>query len=571
MLFSLEGHLFDSGLINQILDVIESKQAGIQFEECVFPQCSSVQPLAKSTVLLRVIADDHEKLKMIESKICALVDVIEKAQATIKRVDRQPSEKDFEEPWSTATEGARVPFPGPPREKRVLLLGAGLVSKTAVQFLGRSDQIRIVVASEREEDAKDAAAVAANQKGKHVALDISEDIHQLSELVEDSDLVISLLPAPMHPIIAQECILHKSHLVTASYESDEMRLLDERARDAGIIILNEVGLDPGLDHMSAMKIIDDIKARGGHITGFSSVCGGLPAPEAANNPLKYKFSWSPRGVIRACLNAARYRRGQQTVHIPGHELLRSAHPFTDDAWPDLQLECLPNRDSPLYEKVYDIEDVSTIFRGTLRYGGFSRLMHVFKNMGLFDEIVIEGNRTWADVIDALRMQRGGFASIQDFVEACADDNAQEAERAMEALEWLGLLSDERVAVGDRPVVDSFCAVLESKLRFDENERDMVLMHHTIEATFDDGTTEEHKSSLQVYGDSMASAMSKTVGFTTAASAELILNGSLEDKRGLLLPIEERVYVPVLAKVEQEGIRFEDSVSVHHPLVEEQNA
>jgi len=556
MLFYLEGHLFDSGLINQILDVLESKRAGVQFEECVFPPCVSEQPIAKSHVILRVIADDLDTLKLIESKIYALVDVFDKAEASIKRVDRQLSETEFD----------LVPVSEKGREKRVLLLGAGLVSKTTAQFLGRSNDVRIVVASESEKGARDVAAAVANNKGRHVALDIHYDTRQLSQLVEESDLVISLLPAPMHPIVAEECILHKSHLVTASYESDEMRLLDDKAREAGIIILNEVGLDPGLDHMSAKRIIDDIKARGGRVTSFSSVCGGLPAPEASNNPLKYKFSWSPRGVIRACHNAARYRRGKEMVHVPGHELLRSAHPFADnDAWPDLHLECLPNRDSPSYEKVYDIENLDTIFRGTLRYSGFSSLMHVFKNMGLFDETVIEGRRKWTSVIDGLRVKRGKYVSIRDFVLACADNDAEEAERAMEALEWLGVLgTDERVAESDTPVVDSFCAVLESKLQFDENERDMILMHHVIEASFEDGTKEVHNSSLRVYGDSFSSAMSKTVGYTTAASAELILSGSLDDKRGLLLPAEERVYGPVLAKVEEEGIRFEDSVSVVYP-------
>jgi alpha-aminoadipic semialdehyde synthase len=371
-------------------------------------------------------------------------------------------------------------------------------------------------------------------------------------------MVISLLPAPMHAPVAAECIIHKKDFVTASYESETMRAMNDRARDVGIIILNEVGLDPGLDHMSAMKIIDDIKRRGGSVTCFSSVCGGLPAPEAADNPLKYKFSWSPKGVISASQNDARYRWEGNVMEVRGPELLQAASPFVEN-WPDLNLECLPNRDSLQYENIYSIEGADTVFRGTLRYAGFSSLFNVFRNMGLFDATVIQ-NSSWEDVIDTLRKKRGEFVSVDDFVQACANEDLDEARRAIETLEWLGILGSDTVW-NSRSIVDAFCDVLESKLQYEQHERDMVVMHHKIEASFDDGSVERHSSSLQVFGNAKMSAMSKTVGYTTAAAADLILSGSLRGERGLLLPTVREIYEPVLAAVDLEGISFEESVNV----------
>lgn len=548
MILSLEGHLFDSGLINKILDVIEEEEGGMELKECFFPPHSSSERIL-SSVVLHVTAGTDAKLKLIEAKIQALVDLIPRSEATMVRVD-EPDVDDV-------GPGGRAQVTDPKRQHQVLLLGAGRVSQCLVEFLGGSNEnVFVTVASDVEKDARRVAAAAL--KGRHVVLDAANEVQKLSGLVEEADLVISLLPAPMHPIVAQECILHKSDLVTASYESEEMRELQLRALGAGIVILNEVGLDPGLDHMSAMKIIDDVKFRGGAITKFASVCGGLPAPEAANNPLHYKFSWSPRGVIRASQNPARYRWEDRMVRVPGSELLASAAPFVD-AWSELGLECLPNRDSLLYEKAYNIQGASTVFRGTLRYRGFSKLMDIFQNAGLFDSVVT-GHDTWSKVVDMLRMKRGGFENLRDFFEACADEDVDAACRAMDTLEWLGVL--DGVKVDDKAlVVDAFCDLLEQRLCFEEGERDMVVMHHTIEAAFENGCDEIHVSSLQVFGDSKGSAMAKTVGYTAAASAELILDGALRDERGLLLPTSEHVYLPVLEKVAKRGIVFEESASV----------
>ena len=308
-----------------------------------------------------------------------------------------------------------------------------------------------------------------------------------------------------------------------------------------------------------MRIIDDAKQRGGFVTSFVSVCGGLPSPEAADNPLKYKFSWSPKGVISASQNSARYRWEDHVVEVYGKELLQNSAPFIEE-WADLQLECLPNRDSLAYEKTYGIEGASTIFRGTLRYRGFSRLMHVFQNMGLF-ETITSGDATWGELLETLRMRRGGFASIDDFLLACADDDMDDAVRAKECLQWLGLEGNSKISNTSASVVDQFCDILEQKLQYKEQERDMVVMHHSIGVIFEDGTKEQHQSSLQAFGDETMTAMCKTVGYPTAAATHLILNGSLDGHRGLLLPTSKSVYKPILDSVKREGIVFNESVDV----------
>lgn len=407
---------------------------------------------------------------------------------------------------------------------KVLLLGAGRVSKSLVHLLGRSKKdVQITVASAILEEARDVASAAPHhQQGRPVVLDALQDTERLSQLVQQSDLVISLLPATMHTHVAELCIQHKINLVTASYESG-MRHMHRRAKEAGIIILNEVGLDPGLDHMSALKIIHDIQARGGHITSFSSCCGGLPAPEAANNPLHYKFSWNPRGVLRASQNDARYRKEGNLTEINGLELLKSASPFAADAWSHLPpLECLPNRDSLIYEEAYNISNASTIFRGTLRYHGFSSLMSVFQNVGLLNEtfVIQDHHESWSDVLDMLMHSKeqeskgGTFGSFEEFVHACASGNRTQAGLVMDTFKWLGILDANATTSlsknTNKLVVDAFCDVLQAKLCYQQDERDMVVMHHMIEAGFEDGRKEAYNSSLMVFGDSTASAMSKTV-------------------------------------------------------------
>ena len=246
----------------------------------------------------------------------------------------------------------------------------------------------------------------------------------------------------------------------------------------------------------------------------------------------------------------------------------NAAPFLDK-WPDLQLECLPNRDSLIYENTYGLSEANTIFRGTLRYRGFSKLMNSFQNMGMFD-MIEPSSGTWDELLDTLRLRRGGFKNIDDFLLACADDDEDSAARTKECLEWLGMTGKASIPEANT-VLDLFCIILEKRLQYQKNERDMVVMHHTILAQFEDGKIEQHQSSLQAFGDKSMSAMCKTVGYTAAAATNLILNGSLRRQKGLLLPTSKEIYNPILEAVKREGIVFSENVSVERPTTLDKEA
>ena len=537
--------MFDSGLINQVLDVMEHDDCHFEFQECNVKRKVEGTP-EKSDVLLRVSAKDREVLDRVNGRVQSLVDLIVAAEASLQTCDLV-IEKGRKKGKAVVKKQ---------KEDNVLVLGAGRVAASLAEYLGRSMSRNIVVASQLEHEAQSVANEAL--RGTPVTLDIGSDLAGLTRLVKDADVVVSLLPAPMHPLVANECITNRTDLVTASYVSQEISDMQDSCEQAGISILNEVGLDPGMDHMSAMRIIDAVKDRGGDIIGFSSVCGGLPAPEAANNPLMYKFSWSPMGVLRASQNEAIYKMNSDIVSVDGADLLASAQSF--EAWPQLHLEVLPNRNSLIYADKYGIQGAETIFRGTLRYNGFSKLLHVFKNMGLFQEIAAEGASSWSDVIKTLQDMQG-HEDLNSFLLACSGGDKATATKAAACLKFLGITSDNVVSE-PLSIAQSFCDQLESKLRFEKDERDMVLMHHNIEATFDDGRKETHLSSLQLYGDDKMSAMCKTVGYTAAVGTDLLLSGKLH-RKGILLPTCKEIYDPCLDALEKEGLAFEEEVIVEN--------
>ena len=252
------------------------------------------------------------------------------------------------------------------KRKNVLLCGSGFVAGPLVDYLLRDPNINITIASNSQAEATSLALGKANTKV--VPLDVKDNA-KMASLVKDSDIVVSFVPAPFHPIIAEHCIQEKKNMVTASYISPAMKALDERAQRAGITIMNEIGLDPGIDHLSAMKMIDEVKAEGGKVTSFVSWCGGLPAPEASNVPLSYKFSWSPRGVLTAGLNDAKFRMHNGFHDIQGKDLMKKHFPDVP-IYPGFALEGVANRDSLSYADTYGlgpVEKLDTMFRGTLRY------------------------------------------------------------------------------------------------------------------------------------------------------------------------------------------------------------
>uniref|UniRef100_A0A7S2IIT5 Saccharopine dehydrogenase (NAD(+), L-glutamate-forming) n=1 Tax=Helicotheca tamesis TaxID=374047 RepID=A0A7S2IIT5_9STRA len=549
VLVSLKGHLFDSGLINQALDIFESHDIDFTIQQCIVGRKKN-ELSDKSSVLLRISAKDMKLLEDVTSKVSSLADLISTADATMQCFYDENELR--EETIEVSDEDT---------EQHILVLGAGRVAASLSEYLGRSNHRVIAVASAIEDEAVSVANQA--KRGHPIVLDVANDKSRLEELVKNADVVVSLLPAPMHPGIAEHCISKNTNLVTASYANDEMFSLQNRCEESGIAILNEMGLDPGMDHMSAMKIIDDIKSRGGEIKSFSSVCGGLPAPEAANNHLMYKFSWSPMGVLTASQNSAVYREDGNAIKINGDDLLASSRPF--DYWPSFNLECLPNRDCLPYGDRYGIQNAESIFRGTLRYYGFSSLLNVFRNMGLLDKIDTGGS-TWGSTLHKLQKMKGDFKDSKSFLVACSGGDEALAMRAATCLKSLGITTESTVSKPSS-IVGSFCDVLEEKLKFEEHERDMVLMHHGIEAAFEDGSCETHHSSLQVFGDSKMTAMCKTVGYTAAVGTDLLLSGKINQK-GVLLPTNRDIYEPCLKALEQEGLEFHEEVLVDRDETQE---
>lgn len=246
--------------------------------------------------------------------------------------------------------------------------------------------------------------------------------------------------------------------------------------------------------------------------------------------------------------------------MDGRHLLQNAAPFAE-AWPELGLECLPNRDSLIYEKVYGIEDVPTIFRGTLRYDGFSSLMYVFRNLGLFGTEQFDSGNSWQNVLLELKKIQGHGGSMEEFFVECAGGDRALASRAMDCLNWMHMTGAADEVEQSAPVIDLFCAKLEDYLQYAKGENDMVVMHHAISAKFGDGSTEEHTSSLKVFGNESMTAMCRTVGYPAAATTDLILRGHLKGKTGLLLPITKDIYEPTLDLMTKEGIVFQEKVRV----------
>lgn len=449
-------------------------------------------------------------------------------------------------------------------KQTVLVLGAGLVSRPCVEYLSRQHRVNIVSGVEGEANSL-AASLPQDRAISTSTVDVQANMAKIEEMVQAADLTISLLPAPMHPDIARMCLAHGKNMVTASYVSDDMRSLDAAFKKADLICLNEVGVDPGMDHMSAQKVIDEVEAKGGKVVTFSSVCGGLPAPEAANNLLKYKFSWSPRGVITAAKNNARYKKQGQVVEIASADLLGSSQPVTNAPWENLELEHLPNRDSCAYEDVYRLKDAHSVYRGTLRFRGWCSIMNGFGRLGLLDdtaraELQGGGKMKWAELMGGLLGVKDEAAAVQ--VLEARGVEAGEAQAAARCAAWLGCWSDGVVqSEGVDNVMDVFCHLLTSneELWFEEGERDMIVMHHEFGVEWPEGVegSSTLTSSLLCYGEVEDSAMAKTVGLTTGIAASIVMDGNLTS-RGVLTPVVPEIYLPGLERLEAEGLRFEEN-------------
>jgi saccharopine dehydrogenase (NADP+, L-glutamate forming)/spermidine synthase len=350
------------------------------------------------------------------------------------------------------------------------------------------------------------------------------------------------------------CIAHRKPMVTASYVSDRMKALDGAAREAGVMILNEIGVDPGIDHMSAMRIIDDVRARGGTIVSFRSYCGGLPAPEANDNPFGYKFSWSPRAVCTAGKNDARYRENGEEIRIPGAELFTHTHSMHVEGLGEM--DAYPNRDSLVYLDIYGLADIETMFRGTFRYKGWCDTLKKIVDLGLLDETPVTypvGMRLAEFTASFLTVPATGDLRADLATQLALDP----ASPILDRLEWLGLMSTDPVAItGEEATpLDVLAARMLEKMSYAPGERDMIVLCHYFTARFPNGTGEEITSTLIDYGRPGGdSAMARTVGLPAAIGARLILSGAIGNT-GVHIPVTPEIYNPVLDELARLDVKF----------------
>ena len=429
---------------------------------------------------------------------------------------------------------------------RVLLLGAGLVTRPLVNYLLEQPDLSLTISTRTVSKAE--ALVQGHARGKAVQL-LADDVDALSAMVADHDLTISLLPYTYHVRVAELCIRHHKHMVTTSYISEAMKALDTPAREAGITILNEIGVDPGIDHMSAMRVIHDVESRGGKVTAFSSCCGGLPAPEANTNPWGYKFSWSPRGVLMAGQNDGRYLRDGKVVDIPGKTLF--AHHETVSVPGAGDFEGYTNRDCLGYIDLYGLEGIPNMFRGTLRYPGWCDTLKAVVDLGLLDdsERTDLAGKTFKDLV-ALRVPEASHTD--DVAAAVAEKLGLDRDsEPMRRFEWLGLFSDEPLPEATS-IMDVMVAVMLDKMSYSPGERDMLVLHHQFTAEFP-GHEEAITSTMVDYGiPDGDSSMARTVSLPAAIGTRLVLEGGI-DRKGVLAPVHPDIYKPVLAELEAMNI------------------
>jgi saccharopine dehydrogenase (NADP+, L-glutamate forming) len=438
--------------------------------------------------------------------------------------------------------------------KSVLICGAGMSATDLISYmLEQAEEYdwKVTVGDIKVDTAK--MKIGGHPRGKAVYFDCYDDAI-MERHIRDADIVISLLPPGMHAAAAKIALRHNAHVVTASYASEEMMALHNEAKEKGLTFLNELGADPGIDHMSGMRSVDKIRNKGGKLLAFTSYCGSLVVPEDNDNPWGYKFTWSPMNVILAGSAGACYFKNGNFRCKPYHRLFVEPKVISIPGFRDF--EAYENRDSAAYRKKYGLEGIPTLIRATLRYPGFCERWNALIELGLTaDNYRIEGSegmtyRQWvasylpendsgleSALADTLRIERGG--------------------RLHQDLLWTGLLSDKFIRKSHGTPAEILLDLLSQKLKFKPGDTDMLVFYERVEYDLQ-GELFEHVSHLVTRGlDYLHTAISRTVGLPAAIGAKLILNGKIES-RGVLFPWTREVYEPILDELAELGIAYTSS-------------
>lgn len=438
--------------------------------------------------------------------------------------------------------------------KNILILGAGLSSYTLVQYLlGHSEKYdwKIRVGDVSVEEARKKTGNHPNAMA--VFINVEDQDHLITE-IRKADIVVSMLPPRFHLKIAEECIRFGINMVTASYVSEPLKQMDERAREKNIIILNEMGVDPGIDHMSAMRIINRLKEDGDRLIAFESATGGLVAPEYDTNPWNYKFTWAPRNVVLAGAGGARFLHNNKFKYIPYHKIFKR---YEIIEIPELgQFEVYPNRDSLRYQETYGLEELSTMFRGTIRRPGFCDAWDLLVQLGATDDTYTMDDtehmtyREFTNSFLAYNIVDPVEKKVADYLGISPDSPL------MEKLKWLGLFEDSVIGLPGLTPARVLQMILQKKWQMGPEDKDMIVMQHQ----FDYIRLGKHKklySTMVLRGeDTVNTAMSKSVGLPVAIATRLILENRVHAK-GVCIPVEKEIYEPVLDELEKYGILFTD--------------
>lgn len=440
--------------------------------------------------------------------------------------------------------------------KTILLFGAGKSATVLIDYLianaAANDWAIIIADADKNQilsKTNNAPAVET------VQIDITKG-EQRVELIKRADIVISMMPHALHVLVAQDCVTEGKNLLTASYVDEQIKNLQSEIENRGLLFLCEMGLDPGIDHMSAMKMIDAIKADGGNITSFKSHCGGLVAPESDNNPWQYKISWNPRNIILAGNAGATYKEDNVIIEKEYYSVFENCPTI---AFPDLkELAWYANRDSLSYMPVYKLEDATTFIRTTLRYPAFCRGWDYIVNLGLTDtedHDNIMDCETYIDWLERkLYLVEDREMELDEYISLYVQEEFETEIKTQ--FEFLGLTSTNKLPKAAQCSADILQFNAEAKLAIQPQDKDMILMLHEIEYS-KSGTKYKVQSSLKVIGeDSVRTAMAKTVGLPLGIAAKLILNGTIK-LTGLQIPTSAVIYEPVLEELKLAGISFEE--------------
>jgi len=441
--------------------------------------------------------------------------------------------------------------------RKILIIGAGKSTSYLLKYLlGKSEaeELHIIVGDINIQNAR--KLINNHENAQAITLDVFDKASR-QRAIENADIVVSMLPARYHIEVAKDCITLGKNMVTASYVSNEMADLDKAAKNKGLVFMNEIGVDPGIDHMSAMKVIDDIRDKGGNVILFESFAGGLVAPESDNNLWNYKFTWNPRNVVVAGQgSAAKFLQENTYKYIPYHRLFRRTEFLDVEGYG--RFEGYANRDSLKYQSVYGLDDVKTLYRGTMRRVGFSRAWNIFVQLGLTDdsyEIEDSENMTYRDFVNAFLAYSPTDSVELKFRHALKID---QDDIVWDKLEELDIFSDtKRVELKNATPAKILQKILEDSWTLAEDDKDMLVMYHKFGYELNGKRHQIDSTMVTIGEDQTYTAMAKTVGLPVGIATLMILNEKITTT-GVQIPINKEVYKPILEELETFGIKFKET-------------